>query len=462
MLGQPLDRLLPEVSLQEYLRQIRALGATAEASQPLHATDVLTAIRANGDRFPVDASISRIQIGEEILYTVILRDLTERQRLEAQLIQAQKMESVGHLAGGIAHDFNNLLMAILGYTDLIREGLPPESLLQQDVAEIRRAGERANDLTRQLLAFARKQVISPRVQDLGRLLEELRPLLRRLISESVEIVLRTSPQPELVKVDPGQIEQVLLNLAVNASDAMPEGGTFTIGVDNIVLDTSTTQHLGIKPGKYVQLTLSDTGTGMTEEVQKHIFEPFFTTKEPGKGTGLGLATCYGIVKQHGGAIVCESKVGQGTTFKIYLPALPDASPAQVSLADASRMIQGTETVLLVEDEPTVRSLIGRVLRTHGYNVLEAGNGAEALAVLLHQSTVQIDLVLTDMVMPGMSGAALAERVQVARPNAKVVFMSGYNDPLPRPMGPDAKGAAFLQKPVLPRVLLQKVREVLDA
>jgi two-component system, cell cycle sensor histidine kinase and response regulator CckA len=389
------------------------------------------------------------------------RDLTERQQLETQLRVSQKMEGIGRLAGGIAHDFNNLLTAILGYAELMESQLEDEGL-KSELREIRLAGERAAALTRQLLAFSRKQVLQPRILDLNAVVSEMEKLLRRLIGEDVELTTRLDPALESVKADPGQLEQVLMNLAVNARDAMPEGGTLTIETANTVLDAGfTTAHPGARSGEYAILTVADTGIGMSDEVRSHAFEPFFTTKEHGKGTGLGLATAYGIVKQSDGYITVDSEPGRGTTFRIYFPHAAGAAAASGRGEPSALSPRGTETILLVEDESGVRRLSRTILEAQGYIVLEAASGDEALEVARSHAG-EIHLVATDVIMPGMSGRVLWDRLRVLLPDPRVLFMSGYTDDAIARHGVLEPGIAFLQKPFTPFSLAQKVREVLDA
>lgn len=392
----------------------------------------------------------------------LTREIAERKRLEAQLLQAQKMESIGRLAGGVAHDFNNLLTVIRGYTDIVLADLSSEHPSAPDLEAIRGAAERASGLTRQLLAFARKQIIEPRALNLNDLILDIDRLLRRVIGEDIELVTRPAPDLGMVNVDYGQLEQVLLNLAVNARDAMPTGGKLTIETQNVILDRAyNTNHLDVVPGPYILLAVSDTGTGMTPEVQAQIFEPFFTTKEQSKGTGLGLAMCYGIVRQHQGYIWVYSEVGEGTTFKIYLPEVEvvDSSPSQIQ--DSIVLTHSTETILLVEDEASVRELAARVLRGQGCTVLEATHGSEALRVASELSGT-IDLLLSDVVLPQMSGKALAEHLEALYPALKVVFMSGYTDNAIVHHGRLDDGVQFIQKPFTPDELVRKIRSVLDA
>jgi signal transduction histidine kinase len=392
---------------------------------------------------------------------VIVAETTEQKHLEAQLIQAQKMESVGRLAGGIAHDFNNLLTAILGYAGLARESLTEDSTVASDLDEIKKAAERAASLTRQLLAFARKQVIEPEILDLNSLVQNLEKLLHRLIGEDIDLVIRTAPSLRAVKADAGQIEQIVMNLAVNARDAMPTGGKLTIETTNVQLDGAyVRQHLGAVAGEYVLLAVSDTGVGMSDEIKQHIFEPFFTTKPQGQGTGLGLATCYGIVKQHGGYIMAYSELGHGTTFKVYLPSVAEQAEALPRDTSAPASLLGHETVLLVEDEAAVRELAARVLREHDYTVLEASDGEEALQCIA-EALQQIDLLLTDGSMPKIHGSQLAERIIAMHPHIRVLFISGYTHNTLVHRQQLQLGGTFLQKPFSPSALARKVREVLD-
>jgi PAS domain S-box-containing protein len=390
------------------------------------------------------------------------RDLTDRLQLEAQLRVSQKMEGIGRLAGGIAHDFNNLLTAILGYSELMEAQLPDDEDLRSSLREIHQAGERAAALTRQLLAFSRRQVLQPKLLDLNAVVSEMEKLLRRLIGEDVALTTRLDPALGSVKADPGQLEQVLMNLAVNARDAMPEGGTLTIETANTELDAGFAMaHPGARSGEYAVLTVADTGIGMSDEVRNHAFEPFFTTKEHGKGTGLGLATAYGIVKQSDGYITVDSEAGRGATFRIYFPRAAGAA-AVSGLGERSALSpRGTETILLVEDESGVRRLSRTILEAQGYTVLEAASGDEALEVARSHAG-EIHLVATDVIMPGMSGRVLWDRLRVLREDPRVLFISGYTDDAIARHGVLESGIAFLQKPFTPFSLAQKVREVLDA
>ncbi len=391
------------------------------------------------------------------------RDITERRQAAAQLLQAQKMEIVGRLAGGVAHDFNNLLTAISGYAELVLAEAPPDTVVRDDLQEILKAAGRAATLTRQLLAFARKQIIEPQVLNLNDMIGNIDKLLRRLIGEDIDLVTLPSPDLGQVRADPGQIEQVLVNLAVNARDAMPGGGKLTIETRNVALDDDyAQQRLGVTAGPYVSVAITDTGVGMDAETQRRIFEPFFTTKEPGRGTGLGMATCYGIVEQHGGHVWVYSELHHGTTFKIYLPRVEAPAEVWPQRVDVSDLPPGTETVLLAEDNPAVHALVARVLRDQGYTVLEAADGATAVQVAREQAGATIHLLLTDVVMPHVSGKALAEQISNMYPGIKTLFISGYANDAIVHHGRLDPGVAFLNKPFSPSALARKVREVLDA
>ncbi len=389
------------------------------------------------------------------------QDITDLRSLEEQLRQSQKMEAVGRLAGGIAHDFNNLLTAINGYCDLILEDLSAQDPLRPDLLEIRRAGERAATLTRQLLAFSRKQVLEPRVINLNTIVQNMDNMLRRLLGEDIELHTHFQPNVGLVKADPGQLEQVILNLAVNARDAMPKGGKLTIETSNAVLDEDYARtHQTVVPGCHTLLAVSDTGCGMDSETQAHLFEPFFTTKDPGKGTGLGLSMVYGIVKQSGGSIWVYSEPEQGSTFKIYLPSLQEALEPDASPEPPEKLANGSETVLVVEDENAVRSFTRMVLQRSGYQVIEASNGEEALS-LAREQPGEIQLLVTDMVMPGMGGRQVAEALEQQRPGVRVLYLSGYTENAIVQRGSLGSELPFLQKPFTMEALLRKVRQVLD-
>jgi len=388
------------------------------------------------------------------------REAKEKAELQAQLVQAQKMDAVGRLAGGVAHDFNNLLTAIGGYSHLLLGSLPPGDKHREDVEEIKKAAERAGSLTRQLLAFSRQQVLELRVLDVNGVVSNLERMLRRIIGEDVALATVLAADAGRIKADPGQIEQVVLNLVINAKDAMPQGGKVTLETANVELgEDFARMHLQVRPGSYVMIVVSDTGTGMDAETQSHLFEPFFTTKEAGKGTGLGLATVYGIVKQSGGGIYVYSELGHGTTVKVYLPRIegPVHPPAPVAPV---RTVSGSETVLLVEDDDLVRLFLSRALRESGFKVLAASGASEAFR-LCEGRRDPIHLILTDVIMPQMHGPELVKRLSTLHPEAKVVFMSGYTDTTVAHHELVNSGVPFLQKPLAPDVLARKLREVLD-
>jgi len=393
----------------------------------------------------------------------ILLDITEHKRLEEQLRQAQKMEAVGRLAGGVAHDFNNLLTAIGGYSDLLLADLEVADPRRSDVVEIKKATDRAAALTRQLLAFSRRQVLQPTVLDLNAVVTGAEKLLRRLIGEDILLVTRLDPALGAVRADAGQVEQVVMNLAVNARDAMRRGGTLTIETTNVVVGAEGRpgEKASIPPGPYVELRVADTGTGMDAETQRRLFEPFFTTREKGEGTGLGLATVYGIVKQSGGFIWVDSAPGLGTTFTVHLPQVFESVVPGEAAGSTGADVSGTETILVVEDEPAVREVACKALLAYGYTVLEAGDANGALALAADRGA-RVDLLLTDVVMPGLSGRALAERLLAERPGLRVLFMSGYTDDAIGLHGVLEPGTNFLQKPFAGETLVRKVREILDA
>ena len=426
--------------------------------------------RKDGTRIPALVGQASLDSQQNISLAI---DLTAQKRAEAaarrseeQLRQSQKMEAIGGLASGVAHDFNNLLSVILSYCDLIAPQLPEKSPLIQDLEEIRGAGVRAAELTRQLLAFSRQQVLQPVVVDLNTIVLGLEKMLRRVIGADIELAAVTAPDLGKVEVDPGQIEQVIMNLAVNARDAMPDGGQLTIETENVVLDEDYVRaHVDVKPGRYALLSVTDTGLGIDAATQARMFEPFFTTKAPDRGTGLGLSTVFGIVSQSGGHIWVYSEVGHGTTFKVYLPQT-SADRAETAVLPPptlpeKKAMGGKETLLLVDDDARVRLLSTTILRRGGYQVLEAQNGGDAL-LICEQHPETIDLLITDVILPRINGPQLAERLRVLRPDLKVLFTSGYSGNAAMRHGVLESGVEFVPKPITPERLLRKVREVLDA
>ena len=422
--------------------------------------------RKDGTTTVVRVSGRSVTNGREggVVFELFAEDVTERRALEQQLRQSQKMEAVGRLAGGIAHDFNNLLMVISGYSEFLLERLGDEPRLRGPAQEIASAAERASSLTRQLLAFSRKQMLAPRIVDLNTVATENLKMLTRMIGEDIDLVLLPDPGLWPVRADAGQIEQVIMNLAVNARDAMPSGGKLTIETSNMTLDEEYARfHAPLRPGDYVMVAISDTGAGMDSETQSHIFEPFFTTKGT-KGTGLGLSTVYGIIKQSGGYIWVQSEMGKGTTFKIYLPRVAGTGEAAAQIAtpvETQKPEPGTETILLVEDEANLRYLARQYLEKQGYKVIEAADGAVAMQIAVAHDKV-IHLLLTDVIMPGMNGRELAQRIAEIRPNVKILYMSGYTENVIGHNGMLDAGVRLLQKPFTLRDLRSKVREVLDA
>jgi PAS domain S-box-containing protein len=457
MVGRPFTDLVSPASLDE---------ASAHFEQLLNKgtvqADDVHLRHADGRQVCADLSASLVPVRGEPVVLAIVRDVTERNHLARQFQQAQKMEAIGQLAGGVAHDFNNLLTVILGFGEFLLETLPAHDPRRQDVEEIRKAGQSAASLTRQLLAFSRKQILEPVVLDLNAVLANVDRMVGRLIGEDIEIVTRLDPELGRMKADAGQLEQILMNLAVNARDAMAEGGTLTISTGNVELDEQYARtHAGAACGRHIVLAVSDTGHGMDEHTQSHLFEPFFTTKGKGKGTGLGLATVYGIVKQSGGSISVDSELEHGTTFKVYFPRVEDGAVPLVSARPPVQPPTGTETILLAEDASGLRRLARKILERYGYTVLEAPNGDDALQICgRHPGTIH--LLLTDVVMPGMSGRALADRVVLLYPATKVLYTSGHADDAIVQRGVVSEGTAFLQKPYAPEALARRVRDVLDA
>jgi len=399
--------------------------------------------------------------GNQLLMEGVILDINERKQLENQLQQSRRMEAVGRLAGGIAHDFNNLLTVIRGYADMALNRPGTQAGVRADIQQIGGAADRATALIRQLLAYSRKQVLQPKVLNLNAVVENLHQLLSRLMGDNIEMKTFCNAANGTVKADPAQIEQVIVNMVVNARDAMAEGGKLTIETANVVLDAAyAVDQMTIKPGSYVMLSISDTGIGMDKQTQAHVFDPFFTTKEAGRGTGLGLSTVYGIVKQSDGYVWVESEHGKGSTFRVYLPLAKELLTQEESPVEERKDVSGTEVVLLVEDEEAVLELAHTILEQQGYRVLVARNTAHA-EELAAESKGEIHMLLTDVVMPGVSGHELAKRITARRPGIRVLFMSGYAEDIVSQGGVLKSGVAFLQKPFTPKVLRQRVREILD-
>lgn len=460
VIGQKITLLIPDPKLTEpgpqlpwYLNAMKGQVNSLERQ--------IVGRRKDGARLPLEMAFTAFELNHRQHFTGILRDLTERNALEAQLRQSQKMEAFGQLAGGVAHDFNNLLTIIIGCSDMLLPLMQRDEVGHELVADIRTAGDRAAALTRQLLAFSRRQLLEPKIVNLNETVADVEKMLRRLIGEDVALASNLDASLQPVRVDPGQIEQVLVNLAVNARDAMPRGGQLTIETRNVVWTEEYCRvHLGYMPGRYVMISMTDTGVGMTPDVKRRIFEPFFTTKGAGKGTGLGLATVFGIVRQSGGQVSVYSELNVGTSMQVYLPAIEQTGDAEPTRDSTEAMRMGSETILVVEDEEAVRKIAKLALESHGYTVLEAGSGAAALA-LVEKYPKHIHLVVSDVVMPGMSGRELSVELRKMRSDFRLLFISGYTDDAVVRHGIVKADDAFLQKPFSPNSLARKVREVLD-
>ena len=459
LVGQKVKNIIPEGFAERLIADGTRSAAEALAQQIGMGIE-LYGRRKNGSDFPIEIMLSPLESAEGVLVTAAIRDITERKHLERMLQQAQKMEAVGQLAGGVAHDFNNLLGVILGYADLLLEQLTLNDSQRRDLGEIQKAGVRAALLTRQLLAFSRKQVLQPKVLDLNTVVAGAEKLLQRLIGENIELIVVLNPALGRVKADSGQLEQIIMNLAVNARDAMPEGGKLTIETSNVQIDEQyAARHDSALTGPHVMLAVTDTGCGMDAKTKAHIFEPFFTTKEFGKGTGLGLATVYGIVEQSGGWVWVYTEPSLGTTFKIYLPCVDPAIEIVLPSDKIEKVAGGSQTILVVEDDAALLQVTHRSLEEVGYAILAARSPAEAIHIS-ESHPGPIHLMVSDVIMPGMSGDKLASYLSVLRPEMKVLYVSGYTDDSIVHHGVLEPGLAFLQKPFSPKTLARKVGEVL--
>ncbi len=459
--GAPLERFIPERYRRAHSHHVRTFEATGGTTRAMGRLGTLYGLRSDGKEFPIEASISKATSGGRKLFTVILRDTSERRQLEEQLIQSQKMEGIGRLAGGVAHDFNNLLTVIFGYLGVASAMLEPDHRAQAALTHTREASERAAKLTRQLLAFARKQIFAPRIFSMRDAITALVPMLRRLIGEDITLHVALAPDTGHVRADVGQIEQVIMNLTVNARDAMPSGGILAIKTANVMLDEAYCRlHPAAKTGDHVVISVTDTGVGMSPEVLERLFEPFFTTKGPGKGTGLGLATCHGVIRQSGGHIIVESQQGSGTTVKVLLPREPEDALAHLELKPTSPATGGAESILLVEDNAMVRELVSSSLSRAGYRIIPAENGPRAIQIASETPGV-IDLIITDVVMPEMNGVQVVEHITAVRPRIKVLYMSGYTEETIIRHGVETHAMAFLAKPFTVDAMLAKIRSILD-
>jgi two-component system, cell cycle sensor histidine kinase and response regulator CckA len=457
IVGRPIMGIVPDESWPAMAQRLRDMVHERSAA-PIEEQDL---VRFDGSLVSVEIAATVFDYGRRPAIQVVLRDVTNRKLLEEQLRQSQKMESIGLLAGGVAHDFNNILGVIMGQVSMLLRRLDPRDEARGRVAEIGKAADRAATVTRQLLAFSRKQILQPRVLDLNAVLRETETILRRLIGEDIEIVTSLEPQLGPVRADPGQLTQVILNLAANARDAMPMGGKLVLETRNVELDESyVAAHVDATPGAHVVLAVSDTGRGMDAATAQRVFEPFFTTKALGKGTGLGLATAYGIVKQSGGHIAVYSEPGHGSTFKLYFPRVAEPVDTEKRPAASEIPSRGTETILLLEDDGALREVIRETLQQAGYTVVD-GPTAEAALRAGESHSGAIDLLLTDVVMPQMNGREAAKRLIARRPRARVLYMSGYTDDVIVHHGVLDPGTAFIEKPFTTQALLQKVREELE-
>jgi PAS domain S-box-containing protein len=459
LLGARIELLLPESKRATHTRDRDNFFAHPR-TRPMGIGMDLAGRRKDGSEVPVEVSLSYVEIDDGVFAIAFVSDISQRKRLEEQLLHAQKMEAVGRLAGGVAHDFNNMLTVISGYNRMILDELSTLDPLRGYAEEILKAADRAAALTNQLLAFSRRQIMQPRVINVNAVLIQTQKMLQRLIGEDIELVLDLGVNVGNIKADPGHVEQAIVNLAVNARDAMPMGGHLRIETSNVALDEHYAKtHMGVKPGEFTMIAVSDDGHGMDAETRRHIFEPFFTTKEKGKGTGLGLATVYGIVKQTGGDIWVYSEPGQGTTFKLYFPRVLEPLSESSGADPSATRRSGGETVLVVEDEQAVRDLTVRILQQLGYTILTASSGAQALEIsAAHEG--HIDLLLTDVVMPNMSGRQLADQILESRPDTRILFLSGYTENTVVHHGVLDAGVDFLPKPFSRENLSRKLREVL--
>jgi len=459
LIGQSLTTLMPESFRQRHVASLGRYLETGIPSMSWHALELIGR-RANGDEFPIEVSFAEFNVDGHRTFTGTIRDISTRKELETQLVEAQRMEAVGRMAGAIAHDFNNILTAVSGYATLLKDELPANDPAQSDVEGIQHAASGATALTRQLLAFSRRQVLHPQVVDLADTVDDIMPMVGRLIGENISVDWRRPATPtRQIEADPTQLGQVVLNLALNARDAMPEGGTITIEIEDVDLDPDYARtHIEVQPGPYVQLAVSDTGVGMDRETLTHVFEPFYTTKRSGQGTGLGLATVYGIVKQSKGTLSVYSEPGRGSTFKVYFPQALRSAVGRPHEAEPAESVGGLETILVAEDEEAVRELVRTVLVRLGYRVIVAPDGLEAVDLAARQS---IDLLLSDVIMPGLSGPETAVRVKQLQPDVRVLFMSGYTAGAIDRHSLLEQDAALLQKPFTPGVLATMVREALS-